>query len=287
MSIIAYCKVNEDIISKIRELEKQCKVHDKLNADICLETSLNIDPSMNSIFLYYEEGRLISVLSIFMPSGEEAEITACTLPEFRKKGYFKQLLKEAKRELMKYQPIDILFVCEPQSLDGVATIQKLGADLDFTEYLLRYSGETSKEIQLKRSEMILRKAEVEDIEPLIMLSQEIFEDEYEDAKSLITKSLEVTNRTQYIITLEGNPIGLVAVFIEDMEASIFGLGVLSNLQGQGFGREILIQLIELLKKQGIDNISLEVDSSNQNAFHLYKKCGFVVSASYDYYRSSL
>ncbi|MDF2610815.1 MAG: acetyltransferase [Lachnospiraceae bacterium] len=287
MSIIAYCKVKEEIISQIREIDKQCKKHDKLHGSICLDTSLNIDQGMNSIFLYYEEDRLVSVLSVFMPSAEEAEITACTLPEYRQKGYFNQLLNEAKKELLKYQPIDILYVCEPQSQGGVAAIHKLGAELDFTEYFLRYSGDTSEEMRRKHSEMVLRNAEAEDIESLIMLSQQTFGDEYDNAKSLITKSLESSNRTQYIVTLKGEPIGLAAVSIEDFETSIFGVGILPNQQGKGYGKDLLILLIEIIKKQGIDNITLEVDSSNQNAFHLYKKCGFVVAASYDYYRKSL
>lgn len=75
-----------------------------------------------------------------------------------------------------------------------------------------------------------------------------------------------------------------SVSIENDEASIFGLGIAPQYQGKGFGRELLNLIAADLKNKGIENITIEVDSTNKNAFNLYKKFGFEVETSFDYYR---
>ncbi len=273
-----------EIIKDIREVELICKEYDKLNGSLYLDTSLNFNSEIKSLYLLYENNQLVSLISMFIPTGEEAEISAYTLPEYRRKGYFKKLLDEATKEITKYNISDLVFVCEPQSNDGIEAIKKLEAEFDFTEYFLRHKGSLN-DMEVRRvSEIELHKAKKKDLEAIISLSQEIFNDNYDDAKSMVTKSFEAVNRMQYIAVLGEKLIGMGSVSIENDEASIFGLGVVPKCQGKGFGRQILNLILVDLKDKGIENITIEVDSTNENAFKLYKKCGFEVETSFNYYR---
>ncbi len=79
-------------------------------------------------------------------------------------------------------------------------------------------------------------------------------------------------------------IGMGSASLGNDEASIFGFEVSPQYQGKGFGRAILKRILTDLKNRGRENITIEVDSTNKNAFNLYRKCGFEVETSFDYYR---
>lgn len=286
MTVKAVTYASETIIKEVREAEAFCKEYDNLNGNMTLDPSLNFDKDMKSLFLLYDENKLISVLSVFAPAQNEAEITAFTLPEYRQKGHFKRLLGEALTELKKYRVPDLLFVCEPQSTGGMETIEKLGAKYEFSEYLLKFNA--SFDLSYKYGKRItLLRAGIKDLEDITALSQLVFNDEYENAKSITEKTLNSNNRKQYTANLNGELIGIGSVSYENGEASIFGLGISPQYRGKGYGHELLVSIIEDIISGATQNITIEVDSTNITAFELYKKCGFMTDASYDYYRLHL
>lgn len=62
-----------------------------------------------------------------------------------------------------------------------------------------------------------------------------------------------------------------------------GTGIIQAYQGKGIGSQLLDFTIEQLKKEGIDHYLLEVIKTNKNALNLYKKKGFLISNTFDYY----
>lgn len=58
------------------------------------------------------------------------------------------------------------------------------------------------------------------------------------------------------------------------EAHILNLSVRAERQGQGYGREMLVYMLDLIKKNGAERALLEVRESNQVAINLYKSLGF-------------
>ncbi len=277
---------NDKVRKEIKELEMICQEHDKLKGNVFLDTSLNYNPDIKSLFLLYVDDKLVSFLSLFIPMSQEAEVSAYTLPKYRKLGYFTQLLAHAKEELNKYNISGLVFVCESQSEAGVETIRKLKGEYEFTEYYLRYRRPVEEDY-IQQVNITLRRAEHGDLEALIGLSQDIFLDAYEDAKSLIAKTLEAENRIQYIATISDLPIGMISVGFEQGEASIFGFGVSPQYQGKGYGKVILRLILKELVNMDIEIITLEVDSNNQRAYNFYRNYGFEVETSYDYYRKNL
>lgn len=76
MLIIKTNTPTQAIIHDIKQIEQACKEHDGLRGSVSLDYSLNIHPDMMSLFLLYEQEGLVSFLSMFVPGGEEAEISS-------------------------------------------------------------------------------------------------------------------------------------------------------------------------------------------------------------------
>ena len=232
MIIKEFSKASEEAIIEIRKLEAICKKHDKLTGDIYSDSYLNFNPDIKSLFLLYEDNKLIGLLLMFIPTQNEAEISCFILPEYRRNGYFKALLAKASNELKKYEVPDILFVCEPQSLDGKAVIKKLEANYDFTEYSLVYNKLNNIYLNQYLNKIELYKPNLQDSKILIDLRQQIFNYSYENSESMIIKAFETQCRQQYLAVLDGEFIGMGGISFEQDGGYIFGFGIIPKYQGK-------------------------------------------------------
>ena len=278
---------SEEIIKEVRNLELICKEYDGLSGNLFLDNSINFDLDIQNLFLLYDDNTLVSLLSMFIPTKAEAEISAYTLPSYRQRGCFKKLLIEAINELKKYNVLDMLFVCQPQSLAGKEGLKKLETDYDFTEYSLCYNNVNAIEKEKCSYSIELYKPKLEDFKTLITIRQEIFNMSYEDVENKVMKISKSNSREQYLVLLNGEFIGTASISFENTEVSIFGVGILQKYQGNGFGKAMLQLIIHDLVQKDIKNITLEVNSKNEKAFNLYKKCGFETKIAFDYYRKSI
>jgi len=67
-------------------------------------------------------------------------------------------------------------------------------------------------------------------------------------------------------------------------ARLYSLAVDSDFRGQGFGRQMLAQCLDVLRAQGIGTVVLEVAAENAPAIGLYASAGFVkTKLLHDYY----
>jgi ribosomal protein S18 acetylase RimI-like enzyme len=218
---------------------------------------------------------------MLIPTQQEAEISAFTLPEYRRNGYFKKLLSKAVQELSKFNIQDILFVCERQSISGKIVIASLNAHYAFTEYLMRFNKEGY--ISGNTCRLLLIKPELKDLEKIIDISMRTFDDSYEDAKSWIEDCMESNLREQYLAVLNDNIIGLCSINLEEDVVSIFGLGIVPEYRRKGYGKELLHLIVDSLMQRGRTKITLMVNRENTPAIELYKQFNFQVIADFEYY----
>ena len=87
----------------------------------------------------------------------------------------------------------------------------------------------------------------------------------------------------YVLETGNVIIGRVRLEIVDNIGGIYGLEVLPEYRGKGYGRELLIRSINKLKESKVNAINLQVETKNNNALNLYKSCGFKVNYTMDYY----
>lgn len=282
MTILAINQLSKEQTEQVSELIGVCRSYDKLKGDICLSSELNFNQQMKCFFLLYDEGKLISFLSLFAPDASEAEISAFTLPEYRQKGYFAQLLHAANEELKRFNVQEVLFVQEPCSAQAKKVLQKLGATLAHSEYLMSYTQGILKD---SGSGMKLVLAEEKHVEQIIALNFEIFDEKTMlMSESMVKKCMESPKIDYYVAIVQDEIVGIFNVNFENEEVSIFGLGIAPKHQGKGYGKDMLLLAVQELKNRGFEKISLEVNSINDKAFHLYQKYGFEVRAQFDYYR---
>lgn len=287
MQIKALINPESSVIDEVRIAEELCRQHDSHRGSISLDSSFNFRQDLKNVFLLYDHLKIVSVLSIFAPTRQEAEVTAFTIPAFREKGCFKMLFEEAAAEIKRCGITEILFVCEPSSLSGQAVLKKLNARYDFTEYSMKYF-ELSSSLTVKNSARgIMSIANAENTEEIVVLREKVFGDCHDDAKAIVHNTFESKKREQYIFFCFGQNVGIVSVFVEDTEASIHGFGIIPEYRGKGLGKEMLLQITKNLINKGYKDIIIEVDSKNQVAFELYKMCGFKVAVSYDYFRYTI
>ena len=91
---------------------------------------------------------------------------------------------------------------------------------------------------------------------------------------------------QCIVAKSNNKIiGYAIVAISNYDAQILNLCVDKDSRRLGFGEKIMDLLIEDIKSRGLNEIYLEVRSSNKQAISLYKKKGFEqIGVRHNYYR---
>nr|WP_275297785.1 GNAT family N-acetyltransferase [Clostridium sp. YIM B02551] len=277
--------LDENVIKSIRELEQVCKTYDKLSGEMFLDNSLNFSKDVNNIFLAYENNQLVSLINIFVPTRHEAELSAYTHPDYRNRGYFRELLTSVTSELKKYKVKRILFTCEAQCLVAKDLIKKLGAKYAFTEYSLSYDFNHTENKIL--SSMKLSSPTIDDIPILISLGEDIFDENYEESKSIATKVFNAEDREQFLAEVDGKYIGMCSVRFENNEAMINGLGISPIYQGEGYGKDLVYSILNELIKRNIEKIAIEVDSDNDKAFNLYQKCGFKIETAFEYYKKNL
>lgn len=282
MTIRAYVSLRQKAIAEVLDLEGICIDHDSLRGSVFLDSSLNINQQIKSFFLLYKNGKLISMLSMFIPTKNEAEITAYTLPKFRGKGYFKSLLRKAVEELRAFDIPELLFVCESPSISGKRVIDALNADYDHTEYFMRF--DRASYTRLNRYRLILLKAVQEDLEKAIAANMKVFDDSREESKSLIENCFLSDTREQYLAVLDDEIIGIASVNLEEEDVTIFGFGIVPEYRSKGYGKELLHLIVDDLLQRGRSDITIDVNNENANAIELYQKTGFHIEATYEYYR---
>ena len=272
-------------VHAVRVLERVCQTHDQLKGSLFLDPSLNFSPEAPCLLACYEEETLLGAMTFFAPTQEEAELVALTLPSFRRHGVFRTLLHEAANQASALGIPDFLFVCEPQSKDGAATLASFPHAADHTEYALRYDQTKSPDALAVPAGLSLHRATEADLDVMAQISAESFSEEAERAAHFLALAIRSDTRQQYLARLNGEPVAIGALGYEDGEATLFGLGVRAHMQNRGIGRGLVALLLQQAFAQGTTDVLIEVDNTNARAHHLYLSCGFIPEAVYDYFRA--
>jgi GNAT superfamily N-acetyltransferase len=287
MRIQSLTRPELELVHQVRELEHICQAHDHLAGTLFLDPSLNFSAEAPCLLAAFEEDQLLGAMTFFAPTKEEAEVVCLTNPRFRRRGVFRALLRAAAEWAKRLDIPDLLIVCEPQSTDGVAALATIAQSLDHTEYALRYDRAKPPELLAIPQGLTLHRATEEDLADMVLISGESFADEAAQAAHFLSLALVSETRRQYIARLDGNPVAIGALGYEGGEATLYGLGVRQSLQNRGIGRGLVALLLRESYAEGVQDILIEVDSTNVRAHHLYLSCGFFAEATYDYHRASI
>lgn len=279
MDIIKTNILSESQQLEINKLQQAAyKKHGLMNS-AWLSNEINYDRSIPCFFMGYVGERLVSFLSLFLPTRQEAEVVAFTHPDFQRKGCFSLLLEEAEAVLRRAKINTVVFAIETKSRSGMAVLKTFpGAKYDRSEYRMRAdyrvkvpdsNGTRCFEVDQSNKELFRTALAL------------VFPDS-QDRNNFYDAVVNSDLRRGYIIYRD-RPIGVFNIGIEDGDSFIYGVGIASEYRGMGYGKKLMGHAM----REGLrfsKNLVLDVDSENPVALSLYKKCGFAIDFQVDYYR---
>lgn len=247
-------------------------------------------------FMYFDGQQLIGYIGICCFGGLESplEITGMVHPEYRRQGVFSKLNDLVLAECKRRNSRSILMLCDKKSSSGQSFIKKIGAVFKNSEYEMYLQENCPEPKEKQLSGINLRKAKNSDAFEIGKQNAIYFGDCVPDEDLgleqnnqaegiLLPEDEEKRGMTIYLAEKDNQVIGKVNLQVNDALGGIFGLGVLPEFRGKGFGRATLLRAIEKLKEANISSIMLQVVAENITALNLYKSCGFLETSTMDYY----
>ena len=302
----AYLKLKSNLDQKdyelIHMLEIQCAQNDqvtlKLELDYKLSDAKNrtADTVISDIneFMYFNGEELIGYIGICSFGGitQPLEITGMVHPKYRRQGIFSKLMELVIEECRRRDAEGILALCDKKSISGQGFLKKISAVYKFSEFEMYLNHKSYEKVEKQRpSGITFRKAVNADATEITRQNMIYFGDDSEgenenseDSSILLPEEEEKRGMTIYIAEKEEKVIGKVNLQMSDSgTGGIYGLGVLPEFRGKGFGRAILTFGVEKLKDANATEVMLQVAAENGTALNLYKSCGFQETSVMDYF----
>ncbi|WP_432666494.1 GNAT family N-acetyltransferase [Wukongibacter baidiensis] len=259
-------------------------------------------------FMYFDGQEIIGYIGIgsFGDANAPIEVNGMVHPEYRRQGVFKTLSELVIEEWKRRNSCSMLLLSDRKSKSGQKFIQGTGAKYKNSEYDMYLKEDNLELLQRPLYGITLKKATNVDAGEVARQNRIYFNHEVEDSKSdlndnksdsisadeettiqtegmILPEEEEKRGMTIYLAEKDEQIIGKVHIQLTSGIGGIYGLGVLPEYRGKGFGRAILIMAIEKLREAKAREIMLQVAAENNNALGLYKSCGFVETSTMDYY----
>lgn len=277
-------KADHDDINRLQEICLEAdKTALKLELDYKLNRSMAVNEETGNIneFMYYDEDRLVGYIGIGRFGGSSMEVNGMVHPDYRRKGIFRKLFSLVKDEWLRGELPEMLLLCDAGAAAGHEFIKTANAGYHHSEYEMYLRGsETGNAVS---GRLHLRKATNGDAREILRQNSIYFGSELGEEAIILPEAEEKCGMHIYMAELDGKIIGKIHLETGGGVYGIYGLGVLPEYRGQGYGREMLLAGIEILKSMGDKEIMLQVYATNKNALGLYRSCGFEETSTMGYY----
>ncbi len=274
------CELQESIVLK---LELDYKLGDGNNAVEVTETNY-----VNE-FLYFDKDELIGYLGIGSFGGTLApyELTGMVHPAYRRQGVFTKLMELALNECRNRKAPSILLLCDKISVSGQEYVRKIKAKYQYSEFEMYLQDKRQNNMQVDCKDIYFQKAMNADAGEVARQNAIYFgnieEENAIDGEWIWPEEEEKKGMTIYLAKKEEIVIGKVHLQQINGLGAIYGLGVLPEFRGKGYGRGILAKAIIQLLEEKAEEIMLQVAAENETALSLYLSCGFQETSVMDYY----
>ena len=99
-----------------KALIASCQAHDQTFREPYLSNMLNFDPIMPAFFLYYQEGKLLGLLTVYADN-EDVEVSFLVDPSYRRHGIARAMYRSFEKEMASYPIRSVTFQTERVFLD--------------------------------------------------------------------------------------------------------------------------------------------------------------------------
>jgi ribosomal protein S18 acetylase RimI-like enzyme len=257
-------------------LKAACDAHDGIDQPLHLEDDC-------PIWLHHVEGTLAGVATLQI--GEPIEACLLVHPDRRRQGIGRALLEAAKAECRR-RGEGLLLTVEERSESGRRFAEAVGARYRSSEYTLELAELPEERDWPERVE--LREAGLADAAEFVRVGAAAFAElETFDRETRVRRGMRAGRHRYYLGELDGRPMATIRVSLGLGPVYVTSFGVLPELQGRGYGRQILTRVVRALAAEGHRPIRIEVATHNPGALGLYRSCGFRELASYAYHEVEL
>jgi ribosomal protein S18 acetylase RimI-like enzyme len=306
-----------DDISAIQQLAAICERYEHMRLRISWGMLQTRPGDFPLDFLYYNDGKIVGYLALDDRGIESKEMFGMVHPAYRRQGIFRSLFRVAV-DICRVRGVKrMILTCERIPPAGQAFVKAMGATYDFSEHEMVLT-KFRPSFQFN-DHLTVRVANVGDIDALVAVQCAAFGDQETKVRWRV-KTFMADPLCRYYIALfqspgrektpsisnfkrtipetssvfaageksVGNevPVGSLRLELDD-EIGIYAFGVHASYQGRGYGRQILEEAINQIRKSqetSQKGIMLDVETDNIRALNLYRSCGFEIRATYDYYK---
>lgn len=255
------------------------------NLDLPVEIEVDSAASTTdetAYFRYFERGSLVGLA--WLPREPEPEACLMVHPDYRRRGVGRALLDAVRSEAGRRGLADFLVVCDEAAAAARPFILAAGGIDEGGEHRLALDPAAIDRSRPRFDDLQLRPVGLADLTTLVQLSAAAFERPLDESEDHIRRGLADPRRAYFIATLDGEPIGLLRLARWGDFADVTSFGVLAAHRGRGYGRQMLLDALDILLAEGWDRILIEVATENAPALGLYQSCGFRITTTYGFYR---
>jgi ribosomal protein S18 acetylase RimI-like enzyme len=238
-------------------------------------------------FLYYRDGRLLGYLSLDNWGSEERELVAMVHPDFRRQGIFNALFAATKEECIGNGIHRLDLVCERSSVTGQACAKAIGVRHGFAEHEMVLAD--FKDSYTFDERIFFRQAARRDLDALVTVQADSFNDPELFVRAKLLQIWQDPRRRFYLAAFgEGEVsckelVGSLRLDETEQAIGIYAFGVVPDYRRRGYGRQMLEEVIRIVRAESRKPLMLDVDVDNAAAIALYTSCGFQIKTTYDYY----
>ena len=267
-----------------KALIASCQANDHTFREPYLSNMLNFDPTMPTFFLYYQEGELLGLLTVYADN-EDVEVAILVVPDYRRKGIARSLFDKFQKETASYPIQSVTFQTERIFLDhhpNLASHWGVIEDKETETWLGR--GRQTYALD-SHSDVKVLLAVPSYLEEIAQIHHQAFSDAEETLEvslRYIAEALKDSNSLLYILLKEGQVLGLCTVDLSGNSNYLYGLAVAEAYRGQGYGSYLAKSVVNQLIAQNDKSFQIAVEDDNVGAKHLYEKIGFVTQTQVVY-----
>jgi ribosomal protein S18 acetylase RimI-like enzyme len=276
---VAAGRVEDDRVEAERLLEL-------CNQDEGLDLPIAVDPALaggeaTTQFRAYRHGALVGFA--WLPPEPEPEACLMVHPAHRRQGVGRELLAAIQTEVRRRGLAEFLGVCDEASPSGMAFVVAVGGRYRNSEYRLELDPAAVDRSRPRHAALHLSPAGAANAEDLIRLLVASFGNAEEAMREQTGRMLNDPTRRHFLAVLGTEPVGLLRIGVYEDYADVTAFGVLPTHRGRGYGRQMLLDAVDLLLSEGHQRIIIEVATNNSRALGLYRSCGFKVTTAYGFY----
>jgi ribosomal protein S18 acetylase RimI-like enzyme len=287
-SIIGRSSLGEQEQQDAQALRALVNSHDGLVLKIGLDGGPASPEQAPTKFLVYEGSTLVGYCGVDVHGGGEPEICGMVHPDYRRRGIGRALLARAVEASKQYGAEKLLVIVEENSAAGKPFVQQAGGTYQFGENRMQLVlGKTTNQKRHATSDdsaIHIRAAGPEALDTLVRVTAAVFGDPEEQVRLWMSETVTDPTVRCYIGEQNAETVGVARIYFNDGMVGIYGFGVVPELRGRGYGRQLLQNILDQLQAEGHEQIILEVETENRPAVNLYLSCGFENLTTYGYYQ---